>query len=535
MSVISGVHDGRWRRRPGLARAYRIYVLAGPLLTLLGVVFFGSELLPTSDRAAVTVVRWIVIAAIALVSAVLAERTLSRLLPVAALLDLDLGFPGATPTRSRIASLASLRGGDAELMDLLPGVADRDLDAAAEHLMIRYASATRGGLRPRSHIDRVRALAAKLAERLDLTVGDIDRLQWALLMRDLGSISDDTHHPHQPLLSWLGPFAALVHGPYGDTAVSSASPEVRTAAHAAAVADAYVVVTAAHPYRRGRQPLPLDALTGEHLHPGALYALHAMSEQERRRAIGLTAGVSPLLARYSPRPQPVLTLASIVAVLVLVVGVGVGPSPESALPAQAVVVSQPPGPEPIEAADPAGATPSVAPSPRSVEATTETDDEPKDGPKDEPDDEPRAAAASGGSGTAGSGAIAARLPGETFTAQAYADTSTSRRSMSAGTTTSGAGGSTSSKPKSSSPKQSASPAPPKSSPSPTPAPSPRPTPPPPDPDPAPAPDPEPDPEPDPDPGPAPAPDPDPAPEPDPAPPPDTDPDPAPAPAPAPSP
>ncbi|MBW3606353.1 MAG: hypothetical protein KY460_15900, partial [Actinobacteria bacterium] len=491
-----------------------------------GVVFFGSELLPTSDSVTVTVVRWVAIAAIAFVSTVLAERTLSRLLPVAALLDLDLGFPGATPTRSRIASLASLRGGDAELMDLLPGVADRDLDAAAEHLMIRYASVTRGGLRPRSHIDRVRALAAKLAERLDLAVEDVDRMQWALLMRDLGSISDDAQHPHQPLLAWLGPFAALVHGPYSDTAVSAGSPTVRTVAHAAAVADAYVVVTAAHPYRRGSQPLPLDALTGEHLHPEALYALHGMSEQERRRAIGLTAGVSPLLARYSPRPQPVLTLASILAVLVLVVGVGVGTSPESAPPAQAVTVSQPPPePAPIEAADPVQATPSVSPSPRSVDAATES--------KDQPEGAPRAVAGSNASNASSASAVAARLPGETFTARAYADTSPSRQTLAASSTTSGPNatiGGTSPKP-SSSPSSSSSPSPS----SPTPAPSPRPTPPPPDPDPGPAPardpgpaparDPGPAPARDPDPAPAPAPDPDPAPAPDPDPAPAPDPDP----------
>lgn len=421
MSVNVEANAGRWQRRPGLARAYRVYVLAGPLVTLLGVVFFASELFPTSDSVVVTSLRWTVIASLAMVSAVLAERTLSRLLPVAALLDLDLGFPGAVPTRSRIASLASLRGGDAELMDLLPGIAERDLDAAAEHLMIRYASVTRTGLRPRSHIDRVRALATALSQRMDIPAADVDRLRWALLMRDVGSLSDDAQHPHQPLLEWLGPFAALVHGPYADAAGSHASLSVRRAAHATAVADAYVVLTAAHPYRRPAQPLPLDALTGAHLDPAALGALHSLSEQERRRTMGLTVGLSPLAARYTPRPQPVLTIASILAVLVLVVGIGIGPSPDTGLPGGVVTVApltQEPEVLDGEAAVEAAVAVSPSPSPRSVEQATEAKQKAKRKTQQ------RVAAQ-----TSGTVAAAPRRADDTFSAQTYPDTSSSRNAM----------------------------------------------------------------------------------------------------------
>lgn len=483
MSVISGANAGRWRRRPVLARAYRLYVLAGPLLTLLGVVFFGNELLPSSDSAVVTALRWAVIASFALIGAVLAERTLSRLLPVAALLDLDLGFPGAVPTRSRIASLTSLRGGDAELMDLLPGLARRDLDAAAEHLLIRYASATGTGLRPRSHIDRVRALATALSRRLDVPADDIDRLGWALLMRDAGSLSTHEQHPHQPLLRWLGPFAALVHGPYVETATSCASQAVRTAAHATAVADAYVVLTAAHPYQRRGQSLPLDALTGTQLLPEAVYALHGLSEQERRRAIGLTAGVSPLLARYTPRPQPGLTLASIIAVLVLVVGIGIGPTPEASLPAQAVAADLAPEPAPVESADPTQAVPVVAPSPRSVDALAGAD---------KADKKARRVAAKGPGQAA-----AAIARADALGAQVYAETAPSRRRFVATMTAGGSSAAGMSTPKPSStptpsstpkprPKPGPTPAPaPTPAPSPTPPPPPAPTPPPPEPEPPP--------------------------------------------------
>ncbi|CAN5919065.1 hypothetical protein BH23ACT10_BH23ACT10_02650 [soil metagenome] len=514
MSGISDASAGRWRRRPVLARVYRVYVLAGPLLTMLGVVFFGSELLPTSDSAAITVLRWGMIASLALTSAVLAERTLSRLLPVAALLDLDLGFPGAVPTRSRIASLASLRGGDAELMDLLPGIADRDLDAAAEHLMIRYASATRSGLCPRSHIDRVRALTAALAHRLDLKIADVDRLKWALLMRDVGSLSSDAQHPHQPLLEWLGPFAALVRGPYVDTAATGDSAAVRTAAHATAVADAYVVITAAHPYRRPAQSLPLDALTGGNLLPEALYALHGLSEQERRRATGMITGVSPLLARYTPRPQPVLTLASILAVLVLAVGAGIGPPPDAPAPQQTVAVSQPsPAPEPVEpvaSTRPARLIPDVITTPGGVD--TDAADETKS----------KRQGMKRGSATSGRAVAVGPWTNDAVSAPTYTDAASSRRTVTAtasrpsvassGSTSAAAATPKSSTPKSPTPKSkvksSTKPKPsPKPSPTPPPPPVPTPTPPPPDPTPTPPP-PDPTPTPDPDP---PAPDPGPTP------------------------
>jgi len=495
-----GVIADRWRKRPGLARAYRVYAMVGPLLALFGVAFFAAELLPAADGPVTTVLRWALIAGIALAGALVAERTLRRLLPVAALLDLDLGFPGAVPTRSRIASLASLRGGDVELADLLPGMADRDLDAAAEHVIISYAATMRTGLRPRSHAGRVRAVATLVAERLDLDRDDLDRLQWALLLRELGTGADDLPHPHQPMVAWLGPWSALLRGPFIDVATNSTTSSVATAAHAVAVADAYVVVTAAHPYERsldGGSRLPLEALAAERLSPAAVEALLRLTVPVRRRAAGFTSGVPSRLVQYSPTPQPVFALASLLAVLAFVAG-GVGTAPAT-LPAQAAAAED-------AAADAAGAgqdTLSFPPSGRTL-VVEAADQEPVPATKE---DRGKTTTSDEASTIRPPRQVASLLPGERVTESSYPGVG-AMRSTGAGTRSTAStadGGSVNGSTKSGSTGKTATKPSGSSSPSPKPAPAPAP-----DPDPAPVPDP------DPAPAPAPAPEPEPEPEPPPA-------------------
>lgn len=322
----------RWHKRPALARAYRVYAMAGPLLALFCIALLAAQVLPSAAGTVSAALRWALVGGLALSGALVAERTLRRLLPIAALLDLDLGFPGAVPSRARVASFASLRGRDAELADVLPELAGSELDAAAEHVLVTYASTARTGLRPRSHAARVRAVATLVADRLDLGRDDRDRLQWALLLRELGTGADGQPHPHphQHVVAWLGPWSALLRGPFIDVATNGAPSAVATGAHAAAVADAYVVVTAAHPYERsldGGSRLPLEAFSAERLSPTVVEALLRLSVPARRRAAGFTSGVPSRLLRYTPSPQPVFALASLAAVVVFGAGgVGTGPT-----------------------------------------------------------------------------------------------------------------------------------------------------------------------------------------------------------------
>ena len=321
MSAYAGVTAERWRARPGLARACRVVAFAGPVVAGTVLAFLATRWLPSVSGLVPMIGRWVFIAVVAVICAVLAERLLSRLLPIAALLDLDIGFPAGAPTRLRIASLASLRSRDAALADRLPGSADHDLDAAAEYTLVGYATRVRPGLQPRPHLERVRMLAMLVAVRLGLSVDECDRLQWALLLRELGSVRPDERSPDHPLVAWLGPWSALLHGPFVTVARDAPSARLATAAHAAAVSDAYAVVTASHPYRRGvgsgHAGHRLKTLADPGLLPEAADALLTLPEARLRKAIGFTAGVSPLVERFAPAPQPVMAATSIVVVLAL--------------------------------------------------------------------------------------------------------------------------------------------------------------------------------------------------------------------------
>jgi hypothetical protein len=301
-----------------------VAAFAGPVVVVTLLAFLATRWLPATSGVGPTVGRWTLIAFIALLCAVVAERLLSRLLPIAALLDLDIGFPSGAPTRLRIASLASLGSRDAPLADRLPASSDHDLDAAAEYALVGYATRVRPGLQPRPHLERVRVLSMLVAARLGLSVEQCDRLQWALLLRGLGSLRPDERSPDHPLVAWLGPWGELLHGPFITVAQQASSAPIATAAHAAAVSDAYAVVTASHPYRRGvgsgHAGRRLKTLSDPHLLPEAADALLTLPEARLRKAIGFTAGVSPLVERFAPAPQPLMVATSIVVVLALAAG-----------------------------------------------------------------------------------------------------------------------------------------------------------------------------------------------------------------------
>ncbi|HSK96202.1 MAG TPA: hypothetical protein VK891_06250, partial [Euzebyales bacterium] len=331
MSAYAGVTAERWRARPGLARACRVTAFAGPVVVVTILAFLATRWLPAASGGLPMFARWTVIAIAALVCAVLAERLLSRLLPIAALLDLDIGFPAAAPTRLRIASLAALRQRDADLRDRLPGSADHDLDAAAEYALVGYATRVRPGLQPRPHLERVRMLSTLVAARLGLGVDDGDRLQWAVLLREVGSHRPEVREADHPMAVWLGPWAALLREPFLTVAQQASSRTLGLAAHAAAVSDAYAVVSASHPYRRGvgsgHAGGRLKALADPRLLPEAADALLTLPQARLRRAVGFTAGASPLLERFAPAPQPLLAATSIIAVLVLAASPLMGPDP----------------------------------------------------------------------------------------------------------------------------------------------------------------------------------------------------------------
>ncbi len=180
----------RWSAHPWRARGLRLLVYALPI---------GGSLLFVRLATAVTGVPisslWIFLAwwfgmslaATAVVSLIYALSR--RLLPLGALLELSLVFPDESPSRFRLA----LRSGTLESLEerlrLLRNANEAASAQEAAEILLQLAGAldvhdkiTRG------HAERVRAYAYSLGKQLSLGADDLDRLNWAALLHDIGKL-----------------------------------------------------------------------------------------------------------------------------------------------------------------------------------------------------------------------------------------------------------------------------------------------------------------------------------------------------------
>lgn len=331
MSAFPEVSIPRWRDRPLLARLTRAAAVGIPLAAGVGSIVVVASIAPTVFSATGQVLRVALGCALAVAVVVAVERMTRRVLPLAALLDLAIRFPSNAPARSRIAWRA-IRHAGPTTPDGAPGrdgtfATVRDLDAAAADVLVAYASAATT-MHPRSHGARVSALAALVATRLDLPVLDRDRLQWALLIRESG-LNVGSGGPAHPLAAWLGPHAALLSGTFTGVAADAHVDAVRSTAQVVAVADAYAVISASHPYRRALSPAEvggrLQELAGQWLQPEAVDALLTIPHARRRRALSATLGKWPPMAQGTGMRRPAFALAA-VALVVVVLAVGDGAS-----------------------------------------------------------------------------------------------------------------------------------------------------------------------------------------------------------------
>ena len=335
MLSAAGLNTRRWRARPLLALMCRTAALLAPAVVVVLVGILGTRLMPSGGGALVAA-GWAGLAVVGVCGALAIERVLRPLVSIASILDLSIGFPSVAPTRLRIAALALWGRHGAGPRDV-PSSVLTDLDAAAEYVMVSYATRDLGALHPRSHLERVRVLSVQVAARVGVVTSGRDRLQWALLLRELGVAVDDADDPAHALSVWLGPWAAVVHGPFVSVAAGSHVPTLTLAAHAAAAADAYIVVNAVHPYQRAVRTVRVGArLTSpaqRRLLPQAVHALATLPRHHLTRATGSTPGVSPLLSRLAPMPAPTVALASVVVVVLLAIGMGSpAPSEDRVLP-----------------------------------------------------------------------------------------------------------------------------------------------------------------------------------------------------------
>ena len=275
---------------------------------------------------------WVAAVAAGVVTTIVTDRLLRRLLPLAVLLRLSLDFPDRAPSRLRVALRAgTLRHLDTQLARVAAhGIQGDPTDAAARILELMSAL-TRYDRRTRGHSERVRAFTDVIADEMRLSRIDRDRLRWASLLHDIGKLHVDVAilnkvgglddgewdavraHPHvgariaAPLLPWLGEWGAAIEHHHerwdgGGYPHGIGGREIPLAARIVAVADAFEVMTAARSYKR---PLSVPAAraellacAGEQFDPQVVRALLSASLTRLRWIVGPAAllALRPALA-----------------------------------------------------------------------------------------------------------------------------------------------------------------------------------------------------------------------------------------------
>ena len=214
------------------------------------------------------------VAVVGIVAAVLCERALRRVVPLASLLNLTLVFPDRAPSRFGLA----LRSGTIRQLKQGTVRLPSDHQHAAEDLVAMVTALGRHERLTRGHTERVRAYADLIAEQLGLSTSDRELLNWGSLVHDVGKLTVPAdilafdgrpsaeeweiicRHPVagaemvEPLAGWLGDWrlaAGQHHERWDGQGYPSglAGTEISLAGRIVAVADAFDVITSNRSYK----------------------------------------------------------------------------------------------------------------------------------------------------------------------------------------------------------------------------------------------------------------------------------------------
>jgi hypothetical protein len=318
----------------------RVLVYALPIAGSLVFVQLATRLTGTPTSSLAVFLLWWFGMSVAATATVSAAYSLSRrLLPLGALLELSLVFPDEAPSRFRLA----LRSGTVEeLQERLRGLRDAEPtdqpQAAAEILLQLVAALDVHDKVTRGHAERVRAYAASLGKQIGLSRDDLDRLNWAALLHDIGKLEVSAEilnkpgrpteeeweslrlHPLygealvEPLRDWLGPWADAVgyhHERWDGTGYPRgvAGEAIPLAGRIVAIADVFDVITSTRSYKAsapaaaGREELARCA--GTQFDPRLVRAFVNMSLGRMRLVVGPISWLThaPFLTRLPLTPS----------------------------------------------------------------------------------------------------------------------------------------------------------------------------------------------------------------------------------------
>ncbi len=347
-----------WGDSPWLAFGVRTIVFLVPILLSLAVTWILASSWPAPTNVPGALARFGVLAVIAIAVAHFADKGARKFLPLAALFRLSLVFPDQAPSRFAIA----LRSGNTKRLEQRLAQAQAGeftgSQADAAQLVVELAALLSEHDRlTRGHSERVRAFTALIAEEMNLSAEDSNKLQWAGLIHDVGKLRIDDRiltkpgkltaeefeiiktHPAEgmrlaePLADYLGEWMGAIgehHERYdgGGYPLGLAGEQISLAGRIVAVADAYDVITAARSYKKplppefARQELADNA--GSQFDPDVVRAFMSISLGRLRRAMWPLSWAAQLPFLGTAVTTPIAqTVAATVVTLATATGVTV--------------------------------------------------------------------------------------------------------------------------------------------------------------------------------------------------------------------
>jgi putative nucleotidyltransferase with HDIG domain len=342
----------RWEPRPGLAALLRAFALIAPIAASVAFVHVASRLIsPPGGGTLMHVAWWVGLSAAATVVLIGIDRLTRRLLPLTALLKLALVFPDEAPSRFRTA-LGSGTTEDLEqrLEQARHGAASDTPVEAAERLLGFVAALSAHDRITRGHSERVRAYSQMIANELRLSRDEVDRLNWAALLHDVGKLEVPTEilnkagrptdeewqfirsHPElgarlaEPLRAWLGEWADAIsdhHERWDGKGYPKGTErdDISLAGRIVAVADVFDVITSARSYKEpGNATAARDEIarcSGAQFDPRVVRAFLSVSLGRLRFAMGPLSWLAqaPVLGRIPLSPGIATVASSAVAVV----------------------------------------------------------------------------------------------------------------------------------------------------------------------------------------------------------------------------
>ena len=212
----------RWQSRRWVSRLMRALIFILPLILGVIAATVVARRLPEYDTVLGGVGWWAAVLATSFVVINLADRLARKFSPLAALLNMSLVFPGAAPSRVKVALRTWTTS---QLKSRVEEARERGLDddptRAGETVLMMVASLNAHDRVTRGHAERTRAYVDVLAEELEVPEADREILRWVALLHDVGKlgVSEKILNKEDKLTDeeWE---AIRLHPRYGDALIS---------------------------------------------------------------------------------------------------------------------------------------------------------------------------------------------------------------------------------------------------------------------------------------------------------------------------